>query len=351
MYVDIASHTHTQARNATLDLMKGIAILFMIYAHVSDIELVNRIVFSFHMPLFFLLAGYLSKDNCEAKEILPFIAKSGKRLLIPYVVTMLLICLWIWRFEIIKLRFNFTLQPLLNLLWGSGDMYISEYGRLYVGPLWFLMAIFVTRVVFYMIRCVADKCASRDVWRMILILLLSAILSIAAIVLYPYVEPLPWNVLPGIAALIFYAIGWGMKMWKIQNIPIWMRVMFVVAFGVVLMWNLRIDLRSCEYGIIPLNILGACGGTLLVYYICKGIEWLANKCRAISSVRDFLIWCGVGSLAILCMHSLDLMGGVSTYFAGFLGSKDSVQMLMHFTIPLMMTWGMSKVKFVRRIFY
>lgn len=35
--------------------------------------------------------------------------------------------------------------------------------------------------------------------------------------------------------------------------------------------------------------------------------------------------------------TLDLMGGVSTYFAGFLGGKESVQMLMHFTIPLMMT--------------
>ena len=181
----------------TLDLMKGITILLMIYAHVSDIELVNRIVFSFHMPLFFFLAGYLSKDHCEAKEILPFMAKSGKRLLIPYVVTMLLICLWIWRFEIIKQRFNFTLQPLLNLLWGSGDMYISEYGRLYVGPLWFLIAIFVTRVLFYMIRCVADKCAGSEVRRKIVILLASTILSIAAIVLYPYVEPLPWNILPG----------------------------------------------------------------------------------------------------------------------------------------------------------
>ena len=343
------THTHTRARNVTLDLMKGITILLMIYAHVSDIELVNRIVFSFHMPLFFLLAGYLSKDNCEAKEILPFIAKSGKRLLIPYVVTMLLICLWIWRFEIIKLRFNLTLHPLLNLLWGSGDVYNSGYGRLYVGPLWFLMAIFVIRVVFYMIRCVADKCAGRDVWRMLLILLLSAILSIAAIVLYPYVEPLPWDVLPGIAALIFYAIGWWMKKW---NIPIWVKLVLIVSWVIVVVLNMRIDLRSCDYGIVPLSILGACGGTLLVYYICKGIEWLANKCRAISSVRDFLIWCGVGSLAILCMHSLDLMGGVSTYFAGFLGGKTSVKMLMlNFALPLMMTWVISKIGFLRKIYY
>ena len=103
---------------------------------------------------------------------------------------------------------------------------------------------------------------------------------------------------------------------------------------------------------MPLSILGACGGTLLVYYICKGIEWLANKCRAISSVRDFLIWCGVGSLAILCMHSLDLMGGVSTYFAGFLGGKTSVKMLMlNFALPLMMTWVISKIGFLRKIYY
>jgi hypothetical protein len=51
------------------------------------------------------------------------------------------------------------------------------------------------------------------------------------------------------------------------------------------------------------------------------------------------------------MHSLDLMGGVSAYFVGFLGGIESVQILMHFAIPMMMTWGISKVKIVRKIFY
>lgn len=340
--------THTHTRNNVLDIMKGITILLMIYAHVSNIEFVNRVIFSFHMPLFFIIGGHLSKDNCEAKEILPFMAKSGKRLLIPYVVTMLLICLWIWRFEIIKLRFNLTFLPVLDLLWGSGDMYISEYGRLYVGPLWFLFAIFVTRILFYIIHIVVDKWGTKNIRKDLYVVLLSVTFSMVAIVLYPHIEPLPWNILPGIAALIFYAIGWGIKRW---NVPIWVKVMLVVCWIVIVVLNMRIDMRTCEYGFIPLNVFGACGGTLLMYYVSRGIESFANKYRTINWVRDFLIWCSVGSLAILCMHSLDLMGGVSAYFVGFLGGKESVQMLMHFAIPVMMTWGISKVEFFRKIFY
>ena len=343
------THTHTWARNNVLDVMKGVTILLMVYAHVSNAEIVNRVVFSFHMPLFFLLGGYFIKDNNDIKQQwLPYTIKSAKRLLLPYFVTMFLMCLWVWRFEIVKLRFNLSWLPLLNVLWGSGDMLVTQYGRLYVGPLWFLFAIFVAREVFYLIQCIADKCFDRQESKYMPIVLMTIVLSVFSIVLYPFVQPLPWNPLPGIAALMFFVIGWSLR--KIV-LPLWLKIALVVCWVLVIVLNLRIDLRACEYGIIPLNVLGACGGTLVMYYLSKGLEFLSHKSVVINCVAKFMTWCGMGSLAILCMHSLDLMGGVSSYFSGFIGGSSVVKMCLHFAIPLLLTWIIYKIGVFRKIYY
>lgn len=41
-----------------IDIAKGFAILAVIVGHYSDISLVDRFIWSWHMPLFFILSGY-----------------------------------------------------------------------------------------------------------------------------------------------------------------------------------------------------------------------------------------------------------------------------------------------------
>lgn len=43
-------------RDIGLDITKGIAMLFIIAGHLG-IDIINRFVFTFHVPLFFLLSG------------------------------------------------------------------------------------------------------------------------------------------------------------------------------------------------------------------------------------------------------------------------------------------------------
>jgi len=48
-------------RNLTFDIMKGIAILCMMIGHSTwPPEWLHRLIYSFHMPLFFIVAGYFS---------------------------------------------------------------------------------------------------------------------------------------------------------------------------------------------------------------------------------------------------------------------------------------------------
>lgn len=46
-------------RNIPFDLLKGIGILLMMWCHLTQTH--SQFVYSFHMPLFFLISGYYAK--------------------------------------------------------------------------------------------------------------------------------------------------------------------------------------------------------------------------------------------------------------------------------------------------
>lgn len=66
-----------------LDIAKGIAILLVIAGHtVNNPSLTRQVIFSFHMPLFFILAGY----TFRVKPWGELLKTSFTRLLVPYVL-------------------------------------------------------------------------------------------------------------------------------------------------------------------------------------------------------------------------------------------------------------------------
>lgn len=52
-------------RDIRFDLMKGIGILCMLVGHYSDNHILHQLIYSFHMPLFFVLGGYFTKVSAK----------------------------------------------------------------------------------------------------------------------------------------------------------------------------------------------------------------------------------------------------------------------------------------------
>lgn len=50
-----------------IDVIRGISILLMVYAHLAINNKLRTIIFSFHMPIFFLLSGYLFSEKNLAR--------------------------------------------------------------------------------------------------------------------------------------------------------------------------------------------------------------------------------------------------------------------------------------------
>lgn len=60
----------TKQRDVTADMLKGWAILLVIVGHVSSISpIVKSLIFSFHMPLFFLVAGWFFHPKVDLRNL------------------------------------------------------------------------------------------------------------------------------------------------------------------------------------------------------------------------------------------------------------------------------------------
>lgn len=68
-------------RNSNIDLVKGIGIILLIIGHISDGNL-QKVIYSFHMPLFVVMSGFLFTYPLDKRG---FIIQRAKSLLYPYV--------------------------------------------------------------------------------------------------------------------------------------------------------------------------------------------------------------------------------------------------------------------------
>lgn len=126
-----------------IDIAKGIGIILVILGHRNVSQNIKQFIYAFHMPLFFMLSGYLFKYKNQGFG--RFIKAKAKSLLVPFLFfTFLAGMLQI----LINLVFsqNGTVSSLEILL----DMF---YLRGKVSPnvfLWFLMVLFIVEVFFYL---------------------------------------------------------------------------------------------------------------------------------------------------------------------------------------------------------
>lgn len=83
-------------KNRTISLAKGIAIFLVVYGHVIQRHMVAagedffrnpvfQIIYTFHMPLFVFLSGYLLASSLKRRSVGEVIQSRVARLLIPYV--------------------------------------------------------------------------------------------------------------------------------------------------------------------------------------------------------------------------------------------------------------------------
>ncbi len=183
-----------------VDQAKGIGILLVVLAHTDlDYGWVGKYINSFHMPLFFLLSGFLFQPD-KVESFRAYARKRSIALLVPYFAFALLSVLYfLLRSTYGNPEYYKDLDAgtqLLGVFYSAGTREWMDFNL----PLWFLTCLFVVEMLYYGLRKLIRKPAL-----LALALLAISLLAYADGLWNPY--KLPWGIDVALTAVVFYGAG------------------------------------------------------------------------------------------------------------------------------------------------
>jgi len=241
-----------------LDIAKAIGIFLVVLGHVvtSDTEM-KRIIYSFHMPLFFLLSGILIKPRVSWnfstwKE---FISKKAFALLLPYL-----------SWGLIYSKFSF--KNLVYILYGTRETLIRADC---LTSLWFLPVMFVAFIIvqFVLLCFQRAKCSN-------LFLTLAALALVAVGYFVPHVPRFGWPFGFDVAlvASSFMLVGYVAKsiLNKIQESDFWVIILYLALFCAIFFFTVKMStsqvgyvlMANAIYGKLPIFYVNALIGSAIV---------------------------------------------------------------------------------------
>lgn len=297
-------------RDEKLDIMKGLGIMAVIFGHMTAIPYYpwRNILFSFHMPLFFIIGGLLYKP----RPVKASIVKDINRLIKPYCFTCLLLLIWVGLWAFYKRDGEPFLSTVIASIYGSGSNRDNTIlGNVpMIGAIWFLWAMFWCKSIYNIISLKVSGAVKYIV---------VIIISLTSIVLDCYVINLPFAFLPGCSALVFFMIGDITKRYRSDNsCSKWVYFFLAVCMlcWLYCMFYSRLYLVRSYFENGVIDVLGACGGTYAMYIISKGFVKLPQ-------INHLLSWMGRNSLALLCFHLLELDTGITMKLFNFYNISNS----------------------------
>ena len=135
----------TRGRIEYIDIAKGIGIALVIVGHVvwggnypmKGAESISNFIYSFHMPLFFIISGLCIKDSKNIAK--PVLKKMARAYLLPYAIWSVL---YLAVFQLDALMGH---QP--SIISFNNDLFDHAISDCGLAPLWFLLALFVSEAI------------------------------------------------------------------------------------------------------------------------------------------------------------------------------------------------------------
>lgn len=273
-------------RIAWIDVSKGIGMLLVILGHTLPLN--NRLcayIYTFHMPLFFFLSGYVFSSKGTFWEL---IKKKSNSLLLPYVIYMGLgLCVTLliplWRTAL------FDYGWLKDIISGSPE-------NMHNSSIWFLLCLFEVCIVFFFIEKLPD-------WIGISAVIIIYVMGVASIKLGMPRFPLNLDCVP--LALVFYAGGYYARKYSLIEKLIQNGKRLIIALVVMLC------ISGCSFlinGYVNMHGLQVRNPIL---YLTSGFSGLAVTIlfsqlliHYVPKLTKGLTWYGQHSLTILCIQSL-----------------------------------------------
>ncbi|RRK09477.1 acetyltransferase [Lactiplantibacillus garii] len=286
-----------------VDIARGIAILAVIVGHTLGPYsggFLGSLIFAFHMPIFFVLSGYLYHPRAVRQE-----ARNGAvNLLLPYLVTSLLILLVNWgalhvpRNGLITPHFTSTKQALLGILYGAGsDVFSPWHWQVQpIGAIWFLLSMFLAVQLFNATMQFTKRFKHVMIVRGGLVFLYALMGGILGNIVY-----LPWAFNAALLSQFFLFSGYVLRRYDViqQLSSVW-----YVFLGFMWLVSAFQGYFALTVPVSPNLFISTLGGVAASLCIIHLSEWLTKfqGTRVVNLLEKY----GRLSLIILCFHLIDL---------------------------------------------
>ncbi len=278
-------------------IARGIAMLCIVIGHLGRMS-IARVVFPFHVPVFYLLSGFFLSAS-QSPGV--FIRRKARTLLVPYVVTCAAIIALSAVINEGLLGGEDTLGVMrrwafASLLGSGGDLYNGPFFMPGIGALWFLLATFWGLILLRLLLNVRPAVR------------IAAVIGIFALSVWSERRffQLPLSIQPGGCALLYMYIGWLARQGKDRFAALPRELRAFIAVCAVLIWiafSVRFEsfwLVHCDIG---RGIIDVFGSLCASYAVILFSQWLDRHTHALRGALSYL---GQYSLVMLCAHIIEL---------------------------------------------
>jgi polysaccharide biosynthesis protein PslL len=279
----LTSHNN---RHIWIDICKGLGIFFVVLGHSGNV-LISHFLFWFHMPLFFILSGYLHKQSESLNDLFSIILKRTFQLLIPYFSFYLLILI-LFQFDANKpiLITKVDIERVID----GGQLLTGFFG-----PFWFITTLYITQITFLIVSSINNHK---------IIIIIVFLLYILSHVELPYTPSKDtgyfWNVDVVLFAIAFYSFGYYLKKYKklLLNSYIFILCSFISTFFIVLnvlnIIDYTLDMKYKIYNHFFLDLIVPISFSMTIIFFARQISnFIIGKTIA---------YIGAFSLTIMYLH-------------------------------------------------
>lgn len=273
-------------RNPTIDIFRGICMLFVVIGHTSYIAPgLREFIYSFHMPAFFILSGYLFNQNKDELLNEAILAKFS-RLVIP-AWFMGLVCSIPFLLLLVFGKYNITLEIFFTKFYGTMTGDPRGNGNFMSTPIWFLFTLFTIEFIAIISRKICKD-------KMHLILLSIGILGI---VISQYNPPItPFNLFVSLTSVFYFSIGLIVKRLGFKLKRDFLTQILFINLLFLMFYNLGSDMDLAQNqigsgGSLFINILISLVGSYVVLMLSSNV---INK-----YIARYLIWFGKNTMPVI----------------------------------------------------
>lgn len=294
--------------NIVISIMKGIAIILMVMGHAEVPDLLSNFIYIFHMPLFFIAAGYFfSRKHLDNPW--EFCARRFKGLYIPFlkwtVVFLLLHNLW---FEIGILNEEYgnweggvTHPYSLNVFFHRLFLAVtsmSGYDEFLTGAFWFFRGLLVASILFLILARLVDGRRGLSMTRIALMVCILAFAFNAFRLGFGFrISTIPNGGLRETWGLFFFGLGVLYRQFE-QRIGDrwWLSLISLAILGTGAAFHTcGMNNTGQPINLLTLPLTGS-AGWILTHHVAT---ILANKDNAI---RNTLVFIGNNTLYVFIFH-------------------------------------------------